>query len=313
MTDPRDTIIGWYRRHGRDLPMRGDDVSAWGTLVFEVMSQQTPLKRVQPVWERWMKLWPTPALLAASSPAEVLVEWDHLGYPSRALRLRDCAIVISENWDGTLPDSYDDLLNLPGVGPYTASAVASFHFHHNVSVLDTNIRRVIGRIWNGVEAPTSASPTREERKQADALLPGDGKATAEWNVAVMEFGALLCTAKNPSCDACPIIDSCAWAQAEFPSAPVRRPSQKWTGTDRQARGRVLAALRDLNRDLDKHSADLGTQKNDATTRPVLTMQEALQVATLPGADPTQAKRVISALLQDGLIDTENDLIFLPQP
>ena len=141
----------WYRLHRRDLPMRADDVSPWGTLVFEVMSQQTPIPRVQPIWERWMSLWPTPADLAKASPAEVLVEWSHLGYPSRALRLRDCALSITRDFRGVLPSTYEALLGLPGIGPYTASAIASFQFHQRIPVLDTNIRRVFARICDGVE------------------------------------------------------------------------------------------------------------------------------------------------------------------
>ena len=149
----------WYRLHRRDLPMRADDVSPWGTLVFEVMSQQTPIPRVQPIWERWMSLWPTPADLAKASPAEVLVEWSHLGYPSRALRLRDCALSITRDFGGVLPSSYEALLALPGIGPYTASAIASFQFHQHIPVLDTNIRRVFARICDGVEFARRSTPS----------------------------------------------------------------------------------------------------------------------------------------------------------
>ena len=209
----------WYRLHRRDLPMRADDVSPWGTLVFEVMSQQTPIPRVQPIWERWMSLWPTPAdlakaspaevlvewshLLAKASPAEVLVEWSHLGYPSRALRLRDCALSITRDFGGVLPSSYEALLELPGIGPYTASAIASFQFHQRVPVLDTNIRRVFARICDGVEFARRSAPSRSEFAAAMEWLPEDGAECALWNVAIMEFGALVCTQRSPKCPALP--------------------------------------------------------------------------------------------------------------
>ena len=164
----------WYRLHRRDLPMRADDVSPWGTLVFEVMSQQTPIPRVQPIWERWMSLWPTPADLTKASPAEVLVEWSHLGYPSRALRLRDCALSITRDFGGVLPSSYEALLDLPGIGPYTASAIASFQFHQRIPVLDTNIRRVFARICDGVEFARRCAPSRSEFTAAMEWLPEDG-------------------------------------------------------------------------------------------------------------------------------------------
>lgn len=274
----------WYRLHRRDLPMRADDVSPWGTLVFEVMSQQTPIPRVQPIWERWMRLWPTPADLAEASPAEVLVEWSHLGYPSRALRLRDCALSITRDFGGAFPSTYEALLDLPGIGPYTASALASFQFHQRVPVLDTNIRRVFARICEGVEFARRSAPSRSEFTAAMEWLPEDGAECALWNVAIMEFGALVCTQRSPKCEGCPLREDCAWAKAGFPPAEVRPRGQAWKGTDRQARGRVMAALR---------ASPLG-----------ISTDEAVAAAHLEGADPQQAPRVIEALIRDGLVAEE---------
>ena len=231
-----------------------------------------------------MSLWPTPADLAKASPAEVLVEWSHLGYPSRALRLRDCALSITRDFGGVLPSTYEALLELPGIGPYTASAIASFQFHQRVPVLDTNIRRVFARICDGVEFARRSTPSRSEFAAAMEWLPEDGAECALWNVAIMEFGALVCTQRSPKCDDCPLREDCAWAKAGFPPAEVRPRGQAWKGTDRQARGRVMAALR---------ASPSG-----------ISIDEAVAAARLEGADPQQAPRVIEALIRDGLVAEE---------
>lgn len=295
----RGALVRWFRTNRRDLPMRAEGVSPWGTLVGEVMSQQTPMPRVQPFWRRWMELWPTPQDLAAASPAEVLVEWGALGYPSRALRLRECAIAIAGRPGGRVPADYEELCSLPGIGPYTASALVSFQFHGRIAVLDTNIRRVLLRVFAGEERPASSSPSKAERALADSLLPEDGAECAQWNVAVMEFGALVCTQKSPSCADCPIAERCAWTRAGRPASASKLRTQAWKGTDRQARGRVLALLRE------RHA--LGDPSRTAITR-----ARALEAARLPDADPEQALRVLDALLADGLVVVgEDSLIRLP--
>ncbi len=278
-----DALLPWYAEHRRDLPMRAPDVSPWGTLVFEVMSQQTPIPRVQPIWERWMRDWPEPQDLAAAPIADVLVAWDRLGYPSRALRLQQCAAAIAARPGGRVPAEMDELLALPGIGPYTASAVSCFAYRRRASVLDTNVRRVLARALGGHEFPPSSAPGRQERARADALLPEDGAACADWNVALMELGALVCDQRTPQCSACPLAGECAWRAAGYPPAEVRPRGQAWAGTDRQARGRVMALLRSAHID----------------TSPV-TRAEALSAATLPGAAPDQAPRVVDGLLADGL-------------
>jgi A/G-specific adenine glycosylase len=236
-------ILRWYADHARDLPWRRPEASPWSVLVSEVMLQQTPVARVLPVHEAWLERWPTPADLAAEPTGEAVRAWGRLGYPRRALRLHAAAIAIVERHGGEVPGAYDELLALPGVGDYTAAAVASFAFGRRHVVLDTNVRRVLGRVLGGVELPT-ASVTRAERDLATSVLPEDDAAAATWAVAVMELGALVCTAANPRCDDCPVADRCAWLAAGRPAydGPPRR-SQAWAGTDRQCRGRLMAVLR----------------------------------------------------------------------
>lgn len=295
----RGAIIDWYRRNKRDLPMRSGSVTPWGTLVGEVMSQQTPMPRVQPVWQRWMRLWPTPADLAAAPASRVLIEWGRLGYPSRALRLKECAAAIAARPGGEVPADYDELLALPGIGPYTASAVVSFQFHGRIPVLDTNIRRVLARALVGLERPRSSAPTAPERALATRMLPDEGAECAQWNVAVMEFGALACTQREPQCADCPIAASCAWNLAGRPASAHAPKTQAWAGTDRQARGRVMALLRARHENAD-----------DASQRGVA-REEALAAATLEGAEAEQAERVLIALERDGLLVNEGGLARLP--
>ncbi|BBH17802.1 adenine glycosylase [Nocardioides baekrokdamisoli] len=237
-------ILRWYDRHQRDLPWRSADASAWGVLVSEVMLQQTPVARVLPVWAAWMERWPTPAALAAEPTGEAIRMWGRLGYPRRALRLHAAATAIEERFDGRVPDTYEELLSLPGVGDYTAAAVASFAYGARHVVLDTNVRRVLARTVAGHEF-AGASVTAAERRLAEAVLPTEDAPL--WAVASMELGALVCTAANPRCGACPVADQCAWRLAGSPAydGPPRR-GQAWAGTDRQCRGRLMAVLRDAD-------------------------------------------------------------------
>ena len=237
-------VLDWYDDHQRDLPWRRPDASPWSVLVSELMLQQTPVARVLPVHEAWLTRWPTPAALAVEPTGEAVRAWGRLGYPRRALRLHGAAVAIVERHDGEVPDDYTDLIALPGVGDYTAAAVASFAFGRRHVVLDTNVRRVLARAVSGVELP-GPSVTRAERDVATALLPDDDATAATWAVAVMELGALVCTAASPRCADCPIADRCAWRAAGHPAydGPARR-AQAWAGTDRQCRGRLLAVLRD---------------------------------------------------------------------
>lgn len=239
-----DAVLDWYDDHARELPWRGADASAWSVMVSEFMLQQTPVARVLPVHAAWLDRWPTPAALAAEPTGEAVRMWGRLGYPRRALRLHAAASTIVEQFGGEVPDSHDELLGLPGVGDYTASAIASFAFGQRHVVLDTNVRRVLARAVAGVEFPAPAV-TRAERHLATTVLPDDPSTAATWAVATMELGALVCAARSPRCADCPIAESCAWRGAGFPAydGPPRR-GQAWAGTDRQCRGRLMAVLRD---------------------------------------------------------------------
>ena len=244
MSELHAPILEWYDDHARDLPWRRPEASAWAVLVSEFMLQQTPVVRVLPVHEAWLAAWPTPADLAAATPGEAVRAWGRLGYPRRALRLHATAAALVAHHHGEVPSSYEELRALPGVGDYTAAAVASFAFGGRHVVLDTNVRRVLGRLVGGVALPPPAV-TRGERELATTLLPGPAPVAAAWAVAVMELGALVCTAADPRCGSCPVAHPCAWRGAGRPAydGPARR-AQAWAGTDRQCRGRLLSVVRD---------------------------------------------------------------------
>ena len=237
-------VLAWYDDHARDLPWRDPSASPWAVMVSEFMLQQTPVSRVLPVYEQWLERWPAPADLAAVPAGEAVRAWGRLGYPRRALRLHAAATEIRRHHEGQVPDSYDDLLALPGVGDYTAAAIASFAFGQRHVVLDTNVRRVLARTLAGVELP-AVTVNRAERDLAATVLPDDDATAATWSVAVMELGATVCVAGSPRCSACPVTDQCAWRAAGYPAyhGPPRR-GQTYDGTDRQCRGRILALARD---------------------------------------------------------------------
>lgn len=269
--------LAWYAAERRDLPWRAADAGAWAVLVSEVMLQQTPVTRVLPVYETWLRRWPTPAALAAEAPGEAVRTWGRLGYPRRALRLHAAAVAVDERFDGRIPTSVEELRSLPGVGEYTAAAVAAFHHRQRVAVLDTNVRRVLARVVEGREFPPD-SLANAERALAHSLLPDDAETAATWSVALMELGALVCRARNPLCEACPLAERCAWLRAGRPAydGPPRR-GQAWHGTDRQCRGRLLAVLRD-------HDEPVARERLDAVW-----------------IDAGQRERCLASLLDDGLV------------
>lgn len=277
-----EPILQWYDVHARDLPWRRPEASAWSVLVSELMLQQTPVVRVLPVHETWLRRWPTPAALAAEAPGEAVRAWGRLGYPRRALRLHAAAVAISEQHDGLVPASYDDLLALPGVGDYTAAAVAAFAYGQRQVVLDTNVRRVLARAVSGVEFP-ARSVNRAERDLGAALLPADPPTAATWSVAVMELGALVCTADRPRCSDCPVREACAWQAAGAPAYDgPPRPVQTYAGTDRQCRGRLLAVLREA-------PGAVGQDRMDAAWDEV-----------------AQRERALASLIADGLVVRRDD-------
>ncbi|WP_440711004.1 A/G-specific adenine glycosylase [Herbiconiux sp. YIM B11900] len=285
-----ERVVDWFAENARDLPWRRPGFSAWGTLVSEFMLQQTPVVRVIPRLDEWLTRWPTPAALAADAPGEAVRAWQSLGYPRRALNLHACAVAITERHAGVVPNDVDALLALPGVGDYTARAVAVFAFGARHPVVDTNIRRVIARAVDGL--PDAPSPNAKRDLPAmTALLPTDDTAAARFNAGMMELGALVCTARSPKCELCPLADLCAWRQSGYPDTEVsRRPTQKkYEGSDRQARGALLKVLR-------------------STPHPV---PAAVLSQTLED-DQARYGRALSGLLKDGLIvATQDDLFQLP--
>jgi A/G-specific adenine glycosylase len=276
VSDLHAPVLGWFDENARDLPWRRPGTTAWGVLVSEVMLQQTPVRRVSPVYETWMQRWPTPGDLAASPAGEAIRAWGRLGYPRRALRLHAAAGAIVDEHGGSVPAEPSDLRRLPGIGEYTAAAVAAFAYRRRVVVLDTNVRRVLSRVSTG-QAHPRVHLTAAERALAESLLPADDHTAARWSVAVMELGALLCTASAPRCDECPVAARCAWLGAGRPTSTTPRRRQPFDGTDRQARGRVMALVRSADR---------------AVTE--LEMENAWQ-------DDGQRRRVVDSLLGDGLL------------
>ncbi|MBT0767724.1 A/G-specific adenine glycosylase [Kineosporia sp. J2-2] len=247
------------------------------------MLQQTPVSRVLPIWREWVQRWPEPADMAKEPPGEVIRAWGRLGYPRRALRLHQAAQAIVDRHDGAVPSDHAELLALPGIGSYTAAAVASFAFGQRHAVLDTNVRRVFARAVTGIEYPPPAV-TSAETRLATGLLPQQPARAARWAVAVMELGALVCTARSPKCAGCPVSSQCAWRLAGSPphTGPARK-GQAWAGTDRQIRGALMAALR---------------KSRDPLSHPQL----VIEVPDGALRDPGQRSRCLAGLIEDGLVE-----------
>jgi len=252
------------------------------------MLQQTPVARVIPKLEEFLAHWPTPAALAASPSGDAVRAWANLGYPRRALWLHACAVTIVEKFNGEVPSNVEDLLSLPGVGPYTARAIAVFAYGGHEPVVDTNIRRVIARHNQG-NADQGPPSTKRDLEAMEALLPSPDLSPA-FNAGIMELGALVCTARNPKCGACPIARTCVWKNTGYPEhvGPKKIIQKKYEGSDRQARGAVMKVLRDAVSTV--HSNTLATA----------------------WSDQAQLGRAIEGLLKDGLIELiEDDCYQLP--
>ncbi len=268
----QEIVLAWFDQNKRDLPWRRS--TPWGVMVSEFMLQQTPVNRVLPIWEQWIIRWPTPAELATAKRSQVITEWGRLGYPRRALRLHESAAIIARDFDNKVPESLAELRSLPGVGEYTAAAIAAFAFGHSTLVLDVNIRRLFARLIDGVQYPTT-SPSKLERELRLSLIPTEG---AKWAAATMEFGALLCTSQNPNCAACPLKRQCCWRRAGYPKSEIPRKGQNWAGTDRQCRGTIVQALRENKK--------LSQKKLEALWH-----------------DNSQIEKALKTLIADGLIET----------
>lgn len=247
------------------------------------MSQQTPVARVAPIWEEWIARWPDPVAFAAASTDEVLRAWGTLGYPRRALRLLESARLIVDRHGGEVPADVDKLLALPGIGDYTARAVACFAFGRNVPVVDTNVRRVYRRL---IEGQFLVRPARKaDLDEVDSLLPDDGRGPGV-SIALMELGALVCTARKPVCQQCPVRNDCAWQQAGCP-APTEEEAtaakgrvQKFVGTDRQVRGLIMGVLREADAAVEKSAIDV------------------------VWPDAAQRSRALFSLIEDGLAEQD---------
>ena len=266
-------ITSWFKKNKRDLPWRKTD--AWGVLVSEFMLQQTPVNRVLPVYEAWMKRWPTAASLAKATPAEVITAWGRLGYPRRALRLHECAKEITQNFKGKIPENEAELRALPGIGEYTAAAITAFAFEKRSLVLDINIRRLFARLFDGVETPRQAA-TKVEKARYEVLIPK--KNPHLWAAATMELGAVICTSQSPKCGICPVAHVCTWRSLDYPKSDVVKRRQSWHGTDRQCRGTIVQALRENE---------------------VLTKSQITQLWDVP----SQLEKALLTLLDDGLIES----------
>ncbi|MEQ4305361.1 A/G-specific adenine glycosylase [Plantactinospora sp. B6F1] len=278
--------IRWYDENARDLPWREPGIGAWPILVSEVMLQQTPVVRVLPAWRAWLARWPAPADLAADTPAEAIRMWGRLGYPRRALRLHECAAAVLRRHGGEVPSTLEELLALPGVGDYTARAVAAFAYGQRHPVVDTNVRRLVARAVAG--EPDAGPATRPADLVAtEALLPAVPERAARASAAFMELGALVCTARAPRCVDCPLAARCAWRASgrTAPSGPTRRP-QRYAGTDRQVRGKLLAVLREATGPVPRARLDL------------------------VWSDDLQRSRALAGLIEDGLVEMVDDTCVL---
>jgi A/G-specific adenine glycosylase len=283
-----ELVLDWFADTARDLPWRRPECTAWGVLVSEIMLQQTPVARVEPIWHEWLGRWPVPSAMAAASQGEVLRAWGKLGYPRRALRLHAAAAAIAASHDDVVPSDVDTLLALPGIGAYTARAVAAFAYGQRCPVVDTNVRRVVARAVHGAADAGPPSTTRD-MADVEALLPADDSTAATYSAALMELGALVCTARSPRCADCPVYGECAWQLAGRPAydGPVKAV-QKFAGTDRQVRGLLLDVLR-------------------GTSEPVV--KAKLDVVW---SDAGQRERCLHSLLDDGLVEqTKRGLFALP--
>jgi A/G-specific adenine glycosylase len=246
------------------------------------MLQQTQVARVEPIWLEWMDRWPRPSDLAAATPADVLRAWGKLGYPRRAVRLREAAAVIAKEHADTVPSDVDTLLTLPGIGAYTARAVAAFAYGRRCPVVDTNVRRVVARAVHGAGDAGPASTTKD-LADVDTLLPADDATAARLSIALMELGQVVCTVRAPRCVDCPVLAGCAWQRAGRPAyTGPAKPVQSYAGTDRQIRGLLLDVLRDNPEPVAKARLDI------------------------VWSDDSRRDRCLDSLLVDGLVEQTAD-------
>ena len=283
MGEFRERLQRWAENRARLLPWR-ETRDPWAVLVSEAMLQQTQVARVVPKYRAFLQQFPTVAACAAAPLAAVIDAWAGLGYNRRAVQLHRLATTVVAEHGGELPADLQTLLALPGIGPYTARAVLAFAFEADVGVVDTNVGRILARAHGRALGPRSAQAL------ADAYVPhGAGWA---WNQAMLDLGALVCVARIPRCRECPVASQCAYrGQGLDPalgSAGVSGPQSRFEGSDRQGRGRLVAALR---------------------RGPV--RAEALAAAAGWPDDLPRAERVMVALVAEGLAAAAGDTYTLP--
>ncbi len=298
-----DAVAAWYALNARVLPWRGID-DPYAILVSEIMLQQTQVERVIPKYHAFLEAFPTLRALADAQPADVIRIWAGMGYNGRAVRLHKLAREIVERHNGELPRTAAGLLNLPGIGPYTAAAVASFAFGEPVAVMDTNIYRVISRAVHGVDAPAREAI----HPIAETLLPEqDSPITpADWHQALMDIGATLCTSRQPRCMLCPMRPHCAaaphlqsggdpaLAEASVPYSPRQ---SRFQGSARYFRGRIVDYLRE--------QPDAGVDEH--TLEGVISDAETASGAPCPVSLPD----LLAALQRDGLVHRDGGRVRLP--
>lgn len=281
---PVSDLTHWYGVHGRELPWRATATTPWQVLVSEVMLTQTPAARVVPLYQQWIVRWPDAPSLAATDLAPILRAWGRLGYPRRAGYLHQAAQRCVAEFAGQLPSEPAELRRLPGVGPYVAAAVTAFGFGRRAAVVDVNVHRVLTRAVHGVDARGPVRTT--DRALLDKLLPADAAVAVDACAALMELGALRCTARWVRCDDCPLAPRCRWRAAGHPPAAPRLTRPRYTGSLRHARGDVLAALRGA--------------------------ADPIPVGPPPGRDATQWALAVAGLVGDGLAAyTATGLLELP--
>lgn len=280
-------LASWFSSHGRDLPWR-QTRDPWAVLVSEIMLQQTQVPRVIERWLEFCSRYPDPATCAAAPLADIISLWSGMGYNRRAVNLHRTAQTVVAEHAGRIPDSLDELLGLPGIGPYTARAVLAFAFEQPVAVLDTNVGRILARV-SGRQLDR-----REAQSAADVAL-GENDPWV-WNQALLDVGATICRSRSTNCGNCPLSAICQWRLAGNPdqdpataSAAVSVPQSRFEGSDRQGRGRLIDALR----------------------RDTIALSEAATVMGWPN-DPERVDRVVRGLVADGLIRRDGLLLRLPE-
>jgi A/G-specific adenine glycosylase len=292
-------LLTWFEANALDLPWRRTR-DPYRILVSEVMLQQIQVARAIPFYEAFLARFPTVAALAEAPRSEVIRTWGDLGRYRRAANLHRAAQIIVAEHDGQIPNDVETLRRLPGIGPYTAGAIVCFAFEQDVAFVDTNVRRVLHRLFVGIDVPTANVSDRALLEIAEAIVP-DGRGWC-WNQALMEFGALRCRARKPACSDCPVRDSCCARPAigEALTAQPRQPrstlpaNNEWP--NRLYRGRVLAALRELPTDHGDNGIELrslGTRVRDAFT----------------DADLPSLYRVVRSLTDDGLAVAEERPVY----